>query len=354
MNPTDPEREMTPVSEAPVAAADPSPGAATLVAHPAAPKVGPAPGVDAGFALRFLSGPRAGTEMPLKGRGELVFGRGKEADLVLAEDLVSRRHAVLSLDGPAPTISDLGSTNGTFVNGERVSGKAPLRSGDRLLIGSSIARLVVMDDEPTTVGAVEPSLVDRDKRPAQGSTMAGRLEEVPLVDLLQLFSNSRKSGTLVARGADGTDGEVRLLTGQIAAARVEGKPELTHRKALARLLRLMSGAFEFVPVAAHEPVPHIPTELQEPTELLLMDALRLTDELVVLEPELPVAHAVLAVPKPLPGRLRALEPAALDLFQLALEQGTFGGVVDHSPQDDVEAVRGLLRLVSLGFLEVQA
>jgi pSer/pThr/pTyr-binding forkhead associated (FHA) protein len=318
---------------------------------PTLSKVAPIPMAAAAYVLRFLSGPRAGAEVALKARAEYVFGRGKEADLVLGEDLVSRRHAILTLAGEHPAIADLGSTNGTFVNGERVHGRAPLRSGDRLLIGTSIARLVeVDDDEATTVG--EKGVTDR-RSPHQGSTMAGRLDEVPLVDLLQLFSNSRKSGTLVTRGADGLDGHVLLSAGQIAGAFIEGKPELMHRKALARLLRLISGAFEFLPLATGVEPPAVPTELQEPTELLLMDALRLTDELSVVEPELPKAHASLVVAKPLPGRLRALEPTAIDLFQLVLEQGTFGAVIDHSPLDDVEAVRGVLRLISLGYVKVK-
>lgn len=306
-----------------------------------------------GWALRFLSGPRAGALLPLHAGREFVFGRGREADVVLNEDLVSRRHAVLSLAAETPTISDLGSTNGTFVNGERVTRSMLLRSGDRLLVGTSIARFILLDEQ-TRVGAPAPAVLEREKRPHGGSTMAGRLEEVPLVDLLQLFSTSRKTGELVVRAASEGDGVVVLSTGRLAAARLEQSPSVGHRKALGRLLRITEGAFEFVPAdkSAREPV--VPAELQEPTELLLMDALRLTDELRVLEPGLPPPGAKLVIARPLPGRLRALEPQALDLFQLALEHGTFGAVIDRSSLDDVEAVRGLLRLASLGYVTVAA
>lgn len=324
-----------------------TPEAAT---HPNVPRFSPAPAAAGGWALRFLSGPHAGSQLALQGRTEFVFGRGREADVMLAEDLVSRRHAVLSLAGDAPSICDLGSTNGTFVNGERVS-KAAVKAGDRLLIGTSIARLVAVgEEEETTKVGQDRGLLERERRQGPGSTMAGRLEEVPLVDLLQLFSNSRKSGSIVARSADGLDGEVTLRTGQIVSARIEGKPHLTHRKALARLMRIAEGAFEFLPPPRQSEAP-VPNELNESTELLLMDSLRLTDELVALEPQLPPADTELVLARPLPGRLRALEPAQLDALQLVLEHPRFGDAIDHSPLHDVDAARAVMQLVGLGFVQ---
>lgn len=310
-------------------------------------------GATSEWSLRFLSGPHSGVRLELRGRGEFVFGRGRDADVMLAEDLVSRRHALLSFATEPPTLCDLGSTNGTFVNGERI-GKASVKAGDRLLIGTSIARLSAPDeDEPTRAGQ-DQSLVDREQRRSQpGSTMAGRLEEVPLVDLVQLFSNSRKSGAIVVRASDGMDGEVTLRTGQIVAARLDGKPHLTHRKALARLLRVASGAFEFAPPARPLDAA-VPGELDESTELLLMDSLRLTDELGALEPELPPANAELVLALPLPGHLRALEPAQLDALQLVLEHPAFGEALEHSPLADVEAARAIMQLVSRGFVLLRA
>ncbi|HTO95690.1 MAG TPA: FHA domain-containing protein, partial [Myxococcales bacterium] len=75
---------------------------------------------DRAFAFRFISGKYQGGEYPLADAGELVIGRSSDLDLVLVEDLVSRKHAKLTLEGGGITIADLGSTNGTFVNGEKV------------------------------------------------------------------------------------------------------------------------------------------------------------------------------------------------------------------------------------------
>jgi predicted component of type VI protein secretion system len=66
-------------------------------------------------------------------RGEAVVGRGADAQLVLANPMVSRRHCVISGEGANWQIVDT-STSGTLVNGERVAGTQPLRHGDVLTI----------------------------------------------------------------------------------------------------------------------------------------------------------------------------------------------------------------------------
>lgn len=301
------------------------------------------------WVLKLLTGPGAGSSVSIVAGAEYVFGRGRESDVMLAEDLVSRRHAILSCVSKLPVLSDLGSTNGTFVNGERIT-RATLKGGDRLLVGTTIARMEVVRDAASPSREI-PVLTPAPRR-HRDSTMAGRLDEVPPVDLIQLFTTSRKSGTLLVREADGLNGEVVLVEGRLAAARIAGKRILTHRKALMRILRAASGEFEFVPLQKDTKPSDIPEELQESTELLLMDALRLSDELRVLEPELPSGQARLRLVRPLPGRLRSLEPDALDLLQLAFEFQIFTNVVDRSTLDDVDAVRGLLRLMSLGYLKV--
>jgi pSer/pThr/pTyr-binding forkhead associated (FHA) protein len=91
--------------------------------------------VSDGFALKFISGKYQGGEFPLKGDKQLIIGRSSELDMVLVEDMVSRKHAKISMSGGKITIEDLGSTNGTFVNGEKVK-TARIKEGDRILIGT--------------------------------------------------------------------------------------------------------------------------------------------------------------------------------------------------------------------------
>src|SRR5258708_32499183 len=93
------------------------------------------------FALKFISGKYQGGEFPLKQEKQIVIGRSGELDVVLAEDMVSRKHAKISTQGGKIVIEDLGSTNGTFVNGEK-SKHARLKGGDRILIETALLRLV--------------------------------------------------------------------------------------------------------------------------------------------------------------------------------------------------------------------
>ena len=69
------------------------------------------------FALRFISGKYQGGVFPLHIDREIVIGRSSDLDMVLVEDMVSRKHAKISTLGDEIAIMDLGSTNGTFVNG---------------------------------------------------------------------------------------------------------------------------------------------------------------------------------------------------------------------------------------------
>src|SRR5262245_6659663 len=92
-------------------------------------------------ALRFLSGRCQGSEYVLHDASEVLVGRASECDVVLLEGMVSRHHARFRVSGAALVVEDLGSTNGTFVNGERVRTRH-LDEGDRVLIGTSILKVV--------------------------------------------------------------------------------------------------------------------------------------------------------------------------------------------------------------------
>ncbi|PKN39668.1 MAG: hypothetical protein CVU63_14820, partial [Deltaproteobacteria bacterium HGW-Deltaproteobacteria-20] len=96
------------------------------------------------LALRFISGKYQGGEFPLVPGKEIHVGRSNDLDMVLAEDMVSRKHARIAFQGEDIYIEDLASTNGTFVNGEKIK-RSKLREGDRVLIGTSILKVVVSE-----------------------------------------------------------------------------------------------------------------------------------------------------------------------------------------------------------------
>ena len=66
-----------------------------------------------------------------------LLGRGDEADIVLEDSFASTSHARLVPHGDVIVLEDLGSTNGTYLNGESLHGAQPLHPGDRIRIGDS-------------------------------------------------------------------------------------------------------------------------------------------------------------------------------------------------------------------------
>ena len=70
--------------------------------------------------------------------GDTIIGRDPRSQVWLDHDGVSRRHAQIRIatDSERPMLTDLGSTNGTFIRGERVAGPAPLTDGDVIKVGS--------------------------------------------------------------------------------------------------------------------------------------------------------------------------------------------------------------------------
>ena len=226
-----------------------------------------APGEAAQWALRFISGKYQGGEFPLRPNREIVIGRSSELDMVLVEDMVSRKHAKIITDENTVTIEDLGSTNGTFVNGEKVR-TSEIRDGDRILIGTSIIKLVTMAGEQTHITENEARsrlVVAGNKRPPTKS-MSGSIEEIPLPDLLQLLSTSRKSGVLVIRSDTGV-GRIYLRKGQIYFASIDDSFNTGPRKAMFRMLRWTQGFFELDPPDERT----VLEEIQDSTEGLLME-----------------------------------------------------------------------------------
>ena len=87
-----------------------------------------------GYVLKFISGKYQGGEFPLEMNQELLIGRSSDLDMVLVEDMVSRHHATISCFDNEIWVEDVGSTNGTFVNGARID-MVILREGDRAQVG---------------------------------------------------------------------------------------------------------------------------------------------------------------------------------------------------------------------------
>ncbi|MGO4392035.1 FHA domain-containing protein [Variovorax sp. M-6] len=102
--------------------------------------------------LILMKGP-ARTKQVALFAGETTIGRAATNDVALDSMQVSRRHAVVTMDGPFATIHDLGSRNGVYVNGARVQSFV-LASGDEVSIGTFKIRFLSDDDDSCAVDAM--------------------------------------------------------------------------------------------------------------------------------------------------------------------------------------------------------
>ncbi|PZR53179.1 FHA domain-containing protein [Xylanimonas oleitrophica] len=114
---------------------------AGVAAAPAAPPAPPAGGGRRGPSrLVVVAGPLQGTSLPLTG-SSILIGRSPGSTLVLDDDYSSSRHARIFPDGGQWYLEDLGSTNGTFIGEQQVTGVVPLPPGVGVQIGRSVVEL---------------------------------------------------------------------------------------------------------------------------------------------------------------------------------------------------------------------
>ena len=90
--------------------------------------------------LVIIDGPLEGTVIPL-GTSTITFGRAADSTVVLEDDFVSNQHARLVLNGTHWIVEDLGSTNGTWINRDKVTTPTVLQSGAQLRIGRTTLEL---------------------------------------------------------------------------------------------------------------------------------------------------------------------------------------------------------------------
>lgn len=303
-----------------------------------APKVSPR----RPLALRFISGKYQGGEFPLGDAKEIVVGRSSDLDMVLVEDMVSRRHARIACSDEQIVIEDLGSTNGTFVNGEKIK-RTTLKEGDRVLIGTSILKVVSSEGLSAPRRRVEE--VPSAGRSGQAKTMSGAIDEIPLPDLMQLLGSSKKSGVLVIRSDDDI-GKVFFRKGVVYFASINDLEDVSPLKAVFRILTWTKGTFDLETIEDRP----LPGEINASVQELLMEGLRQIDELNAIRHKLPGLEARLVVPHPLTAVLHELGAIELDVFQMALNYGHMATVLNKSPATDLDTARAILRLIQGGYL----
>lgn len=156
------------------------------------------------YKLIMQSGPTAGTSYELD-QNELFLGRDLSNDIVINDPEISRRHARLYMRGTAYVIEDLGSTNGTVVNGQRLRGPSVLNHGDHILLGQNVSAKFESD---MPLGDSDQTLVSDVKDTAE--TMASGMpipaahyqSEIPQPEIPEEFAKVPESGLPRASESD--------------------------------------------------------------------------------------------------------------------------------------------------------
>ena len=136
---------------------------------------------------------------------EVTLGRSPTCELALPSARASRHHAVIGRVGKVVFVRDLGSTNGTFVNGQAVNGEHVLEPGDQIEIGDARVTYCLVDTKGNT-----PLPQDGDATMLSAPTprptpqiLEGDLAQIPLFAVLQMLEMGGKSGRLTVRGSQG-------------------------------------------------------------------------------------------------------------------------------------------------------
>jgi len=112
--------------------------------------------------------------------GVYTIGRAEECEVVLVSGRCSRKHARLVVEDDGATLEDLGSANGTFVNGARISGPHSLADGDFVVIGGELGLEVLVEPErdPSVVPDRAPTSAPRESSPYLPPTTKVNADEV--------------------------------------------------------------------------------------------------------------------------------------------------------------------------------
>jgi DNA-binding winged helix-turn-helix (wHTH) protein len=138
----------------------------------------------------------SGTEEYIKLQPITTFGRSETCDIMIPSPTVSRVHAQIELQHNRYILSDAGSSNGTYVNGQRLDEPAQLSTNDEIWLGSSAVALLFTDPEETVDVALDngppPLFIDTGARLAYVYGAPVSLTTLEYDLLLLLAQNPRK------------------------------------------------------------------------------------------------------------------------------------------------------------------
>jgi len=273
----------------------------------------------------------------------VAIGRHDSNDLAFNSRNVSNYHAEILNEGGDLVLHDLGSTNGSYVNEERVK-RRKLRHGDRIRIGNNEITVRLTQGEAKDV---EPSLPDI---PKHGSfhRAGGDDGGTTLKALLLSLCHQGHSVRLVLGRNKNDKIEVYIHEGRVVFAE-SGKARA--EKALYRAFEWHRGEFRTEPFPAND---SIPRSMTVPVETLVDEGEQQAKELDQLINKLPPPDAPLRVVETCKMRICDFTPAEMEVFQAVIRYGTLAEAMENCPMTDLRVmtqVHGLIRKKVLALAE---
>jgi len=233
------------------------------------------------FIVRYPDSP-----IPVKVKGRLSIGRSENNDIVLTEARVSRNHALISWreSDKQFIVTDLGSSNGTFLNGSKItpSTEYPLQDWDKIRISSSVFT-VRYTDKPEIIKSEFKELSERVHTQVteimpivrlmqfdQPAALSGDLAHLCPIELFQMLETGAKTGSLVVKTELG-EGHFNISKGMVVSASLN---DLRNEMAVFEIINCTKGEFAFVPQLEITE----PAEMSSNTTALLMECCRMLDE----------------------------------------------------------------------------
>ncbi|HRJ75300.1 MAG TPA: FHA domain-containing protein, partial [Anaerolineales bacterium] len=185
-------------------------------------------------------------------KSEMIAGRDESVDIVIPTPAVSRRHAKFVQEGNGYVIEDLGSSNGTFVNGQKISGRQALKHKDQIRLGQAVT-LVYEDPTPiqanlkTEIGSAP--VIQESPKTIIGSASAGVMQTI-IGEEPQLKSKVTEPPQLVVDVAGGNSKTHTLTRSTLTIGRLENNDIVIPSQIVsgqhARLEQVSGGGYKVV------------------------------------------------------------------------------------------------------------
>jgi hypothetical protein len=293
--------------------------------------------------------------------GRIAIGRHESSDVHLSSRTVSMYHAEILQKEGSLVLRDLGSTNGTFVNGARVE-RVELANGDSILIGNHVLSLQIKSAQESKDGFIRYSPGPDTLGPGtRGRILSINARGADAMKTLQASDPSDLSFPDLLRQLAGSPRSLRAVVERegLRAFVVGHRRRIVHaevgavsgEKALYRLFGWRQASYEIEAVARAD---ELVRTIQLPLDALLMEGTEHALELGKLVAGLPPLAVPLRLKEDCPLPLTAHSPAEVEIFQAIVRHETIEKVLEKSPLTDVRVLRLVESLLRKGVFDASS